>query len=222
MSDLSVPPIRVPEPAATRTTSTSIERLTDRFAERRHGDHFQTVRGGLWRDATTRCGDDRARKPVARRLAEPSPKSRHGAQLSEKSNLADRHRLATDRSITLRRRKCEREREVERRLIKDDAADEVRVDVAIANGNPRSSAEDGGEEGESRGIKATPRAPRCAECGARDECLYLHEHRTTPLKEWGDHRTRCPRLTLVNKGAARILNAGEATLPHLEESKFIG
>ena len=159
---------------------------------------------------------------MACRLTKPSPKSRHGAQLSEKSNLADRHRLATDRSITLRRCKCERERQVERRLIKDDAADEVRIDVAIANGNPRSSAEDGGEEGESRGIKATPRAPRCAECGARDECLYLHEHRTTPLKEWGDHGARRPRLSLINEGATRILNAGEATLSHLEESKFIG
>jgi hypothetical protein len=158
---------------------------------------------------------------VTRRLAEPSPKSSDRSQLTEKPNLADRHGLPTDRSITLRRRECERERQVECRFVKNDAAHEIRIDVAVANGYPRSSAEDGGEQRKTRRIKATPRASWCAKCGARNECLHLNQHWPTPLKERGDHRTRCTRLSIINEGAAWIVNSAEPSLPHLQQSEFI-
>jgi hypothetical protein len=158
---------------------------------------------------------------VSRRFAETTAEPRHRSQLAKESYLADRHRLATDRTIALRRSEGEGEREVERWLVQDDAANQICVDVAVADRNASTATEHGGEEGEARRIESASGATRCAEGGASNERLHLNQHRATPFKKWGDHRPWCARLAIVNEGASRIVNASEPVLPHLKEAELV-
>jgi hypothetical protein len=201
--------------------SACIERLADRFAECGNGDHLQPVWCGFWRYAAPWCGNDGARETVSRRLAEATAEPRHRSQLAKESNLANRHRLATDRTIALRRGEGEGEREIERWLVQDDAANQICVDVAVADRNASAATKHRGEEGEARRIESASGATRCAEGGASNECLYLNQHRAAPLKKWGDHRSWRTRLAIINEGTSRIVNAREAVLPHLKEAKLI-
>jgi hypothetical protein len=201
--------------------SACIKCLTDRFAQCGNGDHPQPIWCGLWRYATTWCGNDGAREAVSRRFAEASAEPRDWSQLAKESNLADRHRLATDRTIALRRREGERQWKVECRLVQDDAANEIRVDVTVADRNASAATEHGGEEGEARRIESASGATRCAKGGASDECLHLNQHWSTPFKKWSDHRSWRTRLAIVNEGTSRIVNAREAVLPHLKEAELI-
>jgi hypothetical protein len=130
--------------------SACIERLADRFAECGNGDHLQPVWCRLRRYATTWCGNDGAREAVSRRFAEATPEPRHRSQLAKESNLTDRHRLATDRTIALRRSEGEGEREIERWLVQDDAANQICVDVAVADRNASAATKHRGEEGKAR------------------------------------------------------------------------
>jgi hypothetical protein len=130
--------------------SACIKCLTDRFAQCGNGDHLQPVWCGFWRYATTWCGNDGAREAVSRRFAEATPEPRHRSQLAKESNLTDRHRLATDRTIALRRSEGEGEREIERWLVQDDAANQICVDVAVADRNASAATKHRGEEGKAR------------------------------------------------------------------------
>jgi hypothetical protein len=201
--------------------SACIERLPYRFAQCGNGNHLQPIRCRFWRYATTRCRNDGARKAVSRRLAEATAETRHWSQLTKESDLANRHRLATDRTIALRRSEGEGEWEVERRLVQNDATNQICVDVTVADRNASTAPEYRGEEGEARRIESTPSATRCAEGGASDERLHLNQHWSTPLKKWGDHRPRCARFAIVNECASRIVDAIEAVLSHLKEAELI-
>jgi hypothetical protein len=201
--------------------SACIERLADRFAQCGNSDHLQPVWCGFWRYAAPWCGNDGAREAVSRRFAEATPETRHRSQLTKESNLTDRHRLATDRTIALRRSEGEGEREVERRLVQDDAANQICVDVAVADRNASAATEYRGEESEARRIESASGATWCTEGGASDERLHLNQQRAAPLKKRSDHRSWGTRLTIINEGTPRIVNTGEAVLPHLEEAELI-
>jgi len=201
--------------------SACIERLADRFAERGNSDHLQPVWCGLWRYATTWCGNDGAREAVSRRFAEATTEPRHWSQLTKESNLTHRHRLATDRTIALRRSEGERQWKVKRWLIQHDAANEICVDVAVADRNASAAPEHGGEEGEARRIESASGATRCAECGASDECLHLNQQRAAPLKKRSDHRSWGTRFAIINEGTSRIVDAREAVLTHLKEAELV-
>jgi hypothetical protein len=144
------------------------------------------------------------------------------AQLAEEPDLTYRHEGAIDGAVTLRRGECEGKWQVKGGLIENDAANQVGVDVAVAQRNPGATRKHRGQEGEARGVEPATCAPRCAVCRASNQCLHLNQHRAAPLQERRDNGARRTLVAIVNKGTTRVFDSREAALTHLKQPKFIG
>ena len=134
----------------TATTSKVVLSLTegsgDRLAQGPDRDDPHPVWRRFGGRAPARCRNDGCGESVASGLAQTAREPRYRAELSEESDFADGDERAVDGAVALRRSEREGKRQVERRLVENDATNEVCVDVAIAQCDPGTPRQHGSEQ----------------------------------------------------------------------------
>src|SRR5690242_13979661 len=157
---------------ALRLLAFSHPRAGERVAQCGRADDLEP---GAVEVAEARLRDDRAREAEALRLLQPCRDALHAAQLAAEPELADEYRARIGRLVATRRRERHRDREIRRGFADAQAADEVDVDVVLAEPDARALGEDREEHREPLRVGAVHRAPRQAERRRRHESLHFHE-----------------------------------------------
>ena len=207
---IAAPPL---EPAQHAEQVDGGQRLGDRARPDRR--HALGRLGGRQRQDGTREAEPGGFGETARRVG-------HLAQLAAQADLAARHDVGVEGPVGERRGDRQHHRQVGGRLDDADAADGERVDVVVGHRQGEALLQHGDQQRQAAPVEPLRRSTRRRQGRHGDQRLQLDEQRTAPLHGGHDHGPADPGPPIAEEQAARIGQAGEALLTHLEQAELLG